>query len=385
MEKLVSNYWPGSGSAASGSTPFGFYDNEAQFQSDAPRVASWCATRLGYPVMDVEMVDTQFYACFEEAITEYSAQVNQFNIRNNLMLLQGSSTGSNHTHTNVQGSAVPYIIKLSDAYGAEAGVGGNVDWKRGSIDIISGSQDYDLDSLYADVSESGKSIEIKKIYHEGPPAVSRFFDPFALTGQGYTNLIDEFGFSGYSPTAQFVLMPVYEDILRMQGIEFNDMVRKSAYSFEIINNKLKIFPVPDDNTTLWFRYIVEDERDEAIVSGSESNVVSDYSNITYDNMPYSNINDVGKQWIKRYTLALSKELLGAIRSKYQNLPIPESEYSLDGSELRTQAEQEKESLIVELRENLEELTRETQLQKRADEAEQHQRMLGKIPLPIWVG
>jgi len=384
----MANIWPGSGSAASGSTPFSFYDDEAQFQNDAPLVAAWCAYRLGYPIVDVEMLDVNFYACFEESITEYAAQVNQFNIRNNLLFMQGTPTGSisgSLTHTNVVGSPVPYVVKLSSAYGVEVGVGGDVDWKQGSIPITVDVQNYDLDALWGDVSESGNTIEVKRIFHKGTPAISRFFDPFALTGQGYTNLIEDFGFAGYSPTAQFVLMPIYEDILRIQGIEFNDMVRKSAYGFEIINNKLRIFPVPKAETTLWFEYILTDDRDSQVIDNSQTGVVSDYSNIPYDNMTYSQINGVGKQWIKKYTLALTKELLGAVRQKYDSIPIPDAEVSLDGGELRSEAAAEKEVLITQLRENLEELSRKTQMEQKADEAEQHQKMLRSIPLQIYIG
>lgn len=389
------NIWPGSGSNPSGSTPFAFYDDDAQFQAEAPKLASWCAIRLGYPITNIEMLDVNFYACFEEAITEYSAQVNQFNIRNNLALVQGSrlsSLSGSLTHTYIQGSPVPLMIKLSEAYGSETGTGGNVDWKRGSVTVEPGVQDYDLDALWADVSESGNAIEIKRIYHQSTPAVSRFFDPFALTGQGYTNLIQDFGFGGYSPTAQFVLMPIYEDLLRIQGIEFNDMVRKSNFSFDIVNNKIRIFPIPQTETTLWFQYLVKQERldqffDSSTLSGSVSEeVISDYSNIPYDNMTFSSINSVGKQWIRKYTLALSKELLGAIRQKYATIPIPDAEVSLDGAELRSEAAAEKEMLVTQLRENLEATSRSSKMEQMSQETEYHQKMLNTIPIvPIYVG
>lgn len=381
--------WPGSGSNPSGSTPYSFYDNDVVFQAQAPQFATWAARRMGYPIVDIELQDYNFYACFEEAISEYSAQVNQFNIRNNLTLLQGASTGSQVTNRNVQGSPVPYIVRLSEGYGTEVGVGGTVDWKRGYITVGSGSQVYDLNALWGDTIESGSAIEIKRIHHYGKPAISRFFDPYALSGQGYTNLVDEFGFGGYSPASQFLLMPVWEDVLRTQAIEFNDIIRKSAYSFELINNKLRIFPIPQEEYDLYFDYIVTADRSNQFVSGSggelESGTISDYSDVPYTNIPYSTVNDVGRQWIRRYALALSKEVLGMIRSKYSTIPIPGDEVTLDGAELRSEASQEKEQLIVELRENLEELSRKNQLEVRQQEVEAHQEMLRKIPLPIYIG
>jgi hypothetical protein len=182
-------------------------------------------------------------------------------------------------------------------------------------------------------------------------------------------------------------MPLYEDVLRMQHIEFNDHIRKSAFTFNIVNNNLTIFPVPSAVSpikTIYFDYFerTDFENNSAIV---KSNVVSDYSDIKYDFIQYSNINDVGKQWIRKYTLALAKELLGAIREKYNEIPIPDATVSLDGAALRSEAQVEKDALITQLRENLEELSRKQQFEIRKNEADYHQEMLKKVPLTIYIG
>jgi hypothetical protein len=255
-------YWTGSVSQEiSGSTPFGIYDGDSVFQSDGPKIANWCARRLGYPIIDVELVDLNFYACFEEAVSEYGAQVNQFNIRNNLGSTMGKPTGSDLTHKQVAGSPLPNTIKLSESYGTYANVGGRTDVKKGYIETNANSQSYDLQSLWADVSESGKRIDITRVFHEGTPAITRFFDPYSVSGQGTLNLVDEFGFGSFSPAAQFMLMPIFEDIQRFQHIEFNDTIRKSAHTFNIVNNKLQVFPLPTGVYKLWFEYIVKDEYD----------------------------------------------------------------------------------------------------------------------------
>ena len=156
--------WPGSGSAVSGNTPFGFYDDDSVFQTDAPKFATWCAKRLGYPITAVELQDTQLYTCFEESITEYSAQVNQFNIKDNLLSLKGQSTSSNLTHKRLSHTMGEQIF-ISETYGSEAGVGGQTEVYRNKITLVSGSQDYDLNSLIADVSGSG-AIEVKRVHYE---------------------------------------------------------------------------------------------------------------------------------------------------------------------------------------------------------------------------
>ena len=157
--------WPGSGSAVSGTTPFGLYDTDSDFQTEAPQFATWCARRLGYPITAVELQDSQFYACLEESVSEYSAQVNQFNIRDNLLHLRGQSTSSNFTHKRVK-PTLSETIFISEEYGQEALVGGSVDVKRTAVSVNSGSQTYDLNALIADASQSGESIEGKRVHYE---------------------------------------------------------------------------------------------------------------------------------------------------------------------------------------------------------------------------
>jgi hypothetical protein len=381
--------YPGSSSFFPGQTPFGIYDDDYVFQDDAPKMALWCARRLGFPIQNVELQDENFYACFEEAVSEYSAQVNQFNIRNDLYSLKGRDTGTNYSGKLVEGSILPHLVQISDAYGTLVGVGGNTEIKKTKITLTPGQQVYDLDTLISAVSESGNRIDVSRVYFEATPAINRFFDPYSVSGQGTLNLIDEFGFGSYSPAAQFVLMPIFEDLLRIQAIEFNDQIRKSAHSFNIIDNKLTIFPRPTSTTitthpNLYIEYFVR--RDFVTNSTSvKSNVVSDFSNAGYDFIQYTTINDVGKQWIRKYTLALVKELLGAIREKYSTIPIPGSEISLDGAALRSEAQTEKEALMTQLRETLEELSRKVQFENKSNEAKQQQEMLQKIPLAIYIG
>ena len=378
--------YPGSSSFFPGQTPFEIYDNDYIFQSDAPKIALWCARRLGYPIQNVELVDENFYACFEEATSEYGAQVNQFNIRNNLETLKGKAAGTNYSQKLVNGTNLGQIVSISDAYGTLVGAGGNTEYKKVKIMLTGSKQTYDLHQLIAVPNESGNPIDIAKVYFETTPAISRFFDPYSVSGQGTLNLIDEFGFGSFSPAAQFVLMPIFEDLLRIQQIEFNDQIRKSAHTFNIVDNKLTIFPRPAASTIkeLWIDYYVRKDFIENSV-GVQSDVVADYSNVGYDFIQYSDINDVGKQWIRKYTLSLVKELLGAVREKYSSIPIPGSEVSLDGAALRAEAQTEKEALMTQLRENLEELSRKVQFENRNNEANQHQEMLRKVPLAIYIG
>ena len=379
--------WPGSGSAVSGSTPFGLYDTDTTFQTDAPKFAKWCAKRLGYPITAVELQDTQFYTCLEESVSEYSAQVNQFNIKDNLLSLKGQSTSSNLTQKRLSHTMGEQIF-ISETYGSEAQVGGQIETHKTKITLVSGSQEYDLNTLIADKSGSG-AIEVKRVFYEASPAITRYFDPYAATGQQTNNILDAFGFGGSSPAITFMLQPVYADLLRTQAIEFNDQVRKSTYSFEIVNNKLKIFPTWTSTTTgsMWIEWNNVSDRDNALrtrYSGS-ADTISDISNAPYNNMVYKQINDVGKQWIRKYGLALSKELLGMVRSKYGTIPIPNSEVSLDGDTLRAEATAEKEQLIEQLREMLDQTSNRALMEADREVADNLQEKLKKVPYPIYIG
>ncbi len=374
--------WPGSSSFYGGDTPFGYYDNDQSFVSDIDKVTVWCARRMGYPVVDIELQEKQFFACFEEAVTEYSTQVNQFNIRENLLSLRGSTTGSNLTHREITPSFDRYV-RIAQAYGQEVGAGGRIDWISSSFSTTKDVQDYDLQSLIGASSKETDRIEIKQVYHQAKPAITRYFDPFIGTGAGSAQLLDSFGWGDFSPAVNFLMMPMFHDTLRMQAIELNDQIRKSAYSFEVINNKIKLFPIPDSSFNVHLRYIKTSDRQDSAL-GSRG-VITDFSNITYNNMEYLKINDVGKQWIKKYTLALAKELLGAIRSKYSSVPIPGAEINLDGDALRSEAASEKDRLIQELQANLEATSRRMMMAVDSEEAEAMQNKMGKLPLPIYIG
>ena len=382
MAEQVPNIWPGSSSFFPGDTPFGMYDTDTDFQSDIEKVADWCGKRLGYPLVDIELQQESFFACFEESINEYSAQVNYQNIKDNLFTLQGESTGSNLSHRNITPTQ-NNIVRLSDTYGTEAGVGGKVSWKRQKIAVTTNIQTYDLNALVSDVTESGKSITVKRLHYEAKPAITRYFDPYVGTGNTSQNMLDGFGWGNMSPAISYVLMPIYADLLRTQAIEFNDLVRKSAYTFELVNNQLRIFPIPDGNYNLWLDYVVDE--DKSPISGSSGvGVVSDFSNIPYNTMTYSQINQAGKQWIRKYTFALSKELLGIIRSKYGEIPIPGGGVSMDGDTLRSEAATEKDSLIERLRTDLEATSRRNMLERESEIAEFQQGTLGRNPYPIYV-
>lgn len=374
--------WNGTATFSEGDTPFGFYDSDSSFQTDAVKVAKFCGTRLGYPLMDVELQQAQMFACFEEAVTTYGNEVFQYKIRENYLNLEGSTTGSS-MNNQLTDPTLNRIIQISKHYGTEAGVGGNVTKYTGSIAINANQQNYDLNQWTSEQGITG-SIEIRKVFYEAPPAIQRYFDPYAGTGTGVQSLLTAFDFGSFSPGVNFLLMPTSFDILKTQAIEFNDQVRKSAFSFEIVNNNLKIFPIPGASGSLYFEYYKEADKGQINYDNS-TNKITNVAEVPYSNPTYSHINSVGRQWIFNYTLALAKEVLGYVRGKYQVVPVPGSEATLNQADLLADARAEKTALLTQLREMLNATGRGAQLEAQAKEAEDVQNTLKSIPMTIYVG
>ena len=377
--------WNGSSTFATGQTPFGFYDTDSSFQTDADKVASFCAQRLGYPLMDVELQSGSFYACFEEAVTTYGNEVFQYKIRENYLNIQGAPTGSSLNNKVVQPN-LTQIVEISKNYGTEAEVGGNVTKHTGSLAISASRQNYDLDAWAAASAslDTGDSIEVRKIFYEAPPAILRYFDPYAGTGTGVQSLMDAFDFGGFSPGINFLLMPTSYDALKLQAIEFNDQIRRSGYSFELVNNQLKIFPIPKNSGKLYFEYYKLSDKKDVTPNDSVGNV-STVAEVPYSNPEYTQINSIGRQWIFQYTLALAKEILGYIRGKYQVVPVPGSEATLNQADLLADARTEKENLLTQLRDTLEQTSRSAQLERQATESDNLRKTLSDVPYTIYIG
>lgn len=382
--------WPGSSSFHPGETPFGFYDNNPEFQIDADKFSTFAARRLGYPIVDIELQNLNFYAAFEEAVTIYANELYGFKIRDNYLTLEGADAASIDIENTVVVPNLGRIIQISKQYGVEAGTGGNVDWHQGSIALTKSVQDYDLEQWAKDNIPHYKDndIEIMRVFYQAPPALLRYFDPYIGSGMGTLNLMDTFGFQDYSPAGvDFLLMPINYDLAVIQTIEFNDMIRRANYSFEIQNNNLRLFPIPDgvEPEKLYFQYILNSERSSASFVVGEDSTITNIYDVPYENPDYDKINSVGRSWIFEYGLALCKEMLGYVRGKYQVVPIPGDNVTLNANDLISAATGEKERLIDRLRAYLGELSREKLLERRAAESKFVQDELNNVPFPVYIG
>jgi hypothetical protein len=400
--------WPGSSSFAQVSssyangvwpppTPFGFYDNDSQFQTDANKVANFCALRLGYPIENVELQDINFWAGFEEATTIYGNELYAFQTRDNYLSLEGASTSLN-VNNSVFTPTMATIVRLSQQYGEEAGAGGNVNWLKGRLPLTPGQQRYDLAKWAEDEGIVG-GIEIKNVYYQSPPAINQLYSPALLAGQGGLGGVPAAGLYGFGyGTATYLMMPTSFTMQNMQAIEMMNQVTLSNYSFNIINNIISVFPVPgtgafgedgfegglDYGIFLVFDFIkIQDRLDSVVANGT--NKIVNTSNVPYQNPIYSKINSIGRAWIFEYTLAKAKEVLGLVRNKYSTIPIPGSEVTLNGDNLVSSAATEKDALITRLREYFDQTSRQALLERRQAESVARVAEINQVPMTIFIG
>jgi len=382
---------PASANEVTGSTPHGIYDSDSEFQTDSLTVCKYVASKLGHPVMQLEFNSGSIYACYEEAVSEYSQQIHHYNTKNWMWEHYGSTARESGSTMSSTGSHEPEAAHmgttflLSEQYGEAVNVGGGVNLYTGSITLVEDKQVYDL-STDAFLESSASRLEIQKVFNHGPAAISKFYDPFAGS---YDNieLLDSFGMGNVSPAVSYVLRPMSYDLARANAIETNDLVRKSAYSFELVNNKIRLFPKVESDDVgdkIYFHYYDKSDKQSTTRTYTDSKV-SDPSNIPYKFLTYSEINSVGRNWIRKFTVALSKELLGIIRSKYASMPLPTGEVSLDGEALKAEGREEKANLLEELSTFLESVSLREQATAEQEVANAQQEVLNKAPLKIYIG
>jgi len=376
-----------------GSTPYGTYDNDTSFQNESIGICKFVSRRLGHPVMQLEMNSGSIYAMFEEAVNEYSQQMNHYNMKNWMWNSYGTedrvsgsmSTGSFEPQTPSMGTT----FMLSEQYGQAALVGGNSTLYSGSITLSTSQSVYDLNTealFESDINLLSDRVEVQRVFNHGPASISKFYDPY-VGSFDQQQMIDNFGMGNVSPAVSFVLRPIHHDLSRAAAIETSDRIRKAAHSFELINNKLRIFPIPkaaDNGQKVFFHYYKRSDL-RATTNDTLTDKVSDPSNIPYKFITYEEINAAGRQWIKKYTLALSKELLGIVRSKYASMPLPNGEVSLDGEALKGEGREEKSELLEELKTFLESVSLKEQAVTEQEVADANQGVLNKAPLGIYIG
>ncbi len=370
-------------------TPFGTYDTDPNFVTDADGFIRLIYRRLGGDIMQVEITNRDAYSCLEQAMLEYSAIANTYQAKSVLLNLIGSPTGS---LTGAQNQVPRFDLDFAKAkaggYGSEAGVGGTRPLYSASVTLTPGMQAYDLNfalsSSGAVTGPAGGRAEIREIFHFDPTAAYRFFD--TTSAVNYMN--NQFQFESFTPETVFYLLPVWEDVLRAQQMELSQKVRRSNYSFSLVNNVLKLFPTPTESTrgmSLYFTYYVVGTTGSLNPNDPFTNGVANLTNIPFGNLSYSQINSIGKQWVKKMALAFAKETVGRVRSKFATIPIPNGDVTLDGPQLVQEGLAEQDNLRQELKEWLDSLTYQKLIQQQTDEAEALNRILLRIPSAIFVG
>jgi len=390
-----------------GNTPFGRYDPDPEFRKHAKKFSLWAARRLGWPEMSIEIDERDFYSALEEAIDEFSRIVNNQNIEDNLEAVIGSDADKDLTGRWVSSSGTGQSLELAKDYGSPlaAGAGGNIDWHKGFIKTEAGRQVYDKTEIrtrtetsedefdYVSVDED---IVIYRIFHEEIPSSVYGFHGFGGgfgSGLGRGAAISGMGLGGLSGGRQYTLSPLYDTALSMQDIELKKDFYQSERSFQILGDKVKIFPAPRSQFRIWVEFVYEndalgvevkgDSTARANVGDSINNVISDYSDAPYDFIPYRYINAPGKRWIYKYGLEVARHKLGTVRSKFSETPSPQDSFQLDGQDLKQEAQDKMQTLVDNLKEQLDKLSKEERIRRKAEMAENLNKYLSYVPTLIY--
>lgn len=371
-------------------TPFGFFDSDSDFQTEADAMVTFVKRKLGDDVLSVELTRKQVWACFEESLCEYSSLINQYQIKSQLANLLGFETGSlEGFEQRFPRENLEFMLRRAEPYAMEAGLGGSYNSVSGSIKLVKNQQDYDIYETLKDqngqlifsssLNTSNTKMKIMEVFHFSPQAAYRFFD--STSALNYLN--NEFSFESFTPETVFYVLPVFEDVLRGGQLDMSNRVRRSNYTYKIVGKNIRVFPQPTeaDPKELWIRVQFSPDPMNPGINDPGIYGVSNMSNVPFGNLKFSRINSVGRQWVRQYSLALAKELLGLIRSKFSSVPIPGGDLQLNGSDLISQGREEKENLRTKLAEMLEELTYSKMLEDEAVASDSLTNILKKIPIP----
>jgi hypothetical protein len=407
----------GSASDVATAVPFGVYSSSEKFLTGAALQVNFVYKRLGGDVVDIELTNANVYAAYEEAVLEYSYIINMHQGKNILSDALGKLTGtfdhkgdaiSGPSEANLQYPKVmlSYANKIGDGVSTMAGVGGTTRIYSASFTTVKNQQDYDLQTIISSSSASGVNdvggavdyagkvgdsrIIIDKVYYRSPVAMWRFYGYYG-GGMGVVGNYSTYG--QYSDDSTFEIIPTWQN--KLQAIMYEDSLytRTSHYSFEIINNRLRLYPTPrgEDGFSsymnrIWFRFRITDNswgEGEDVNTGVRG--VNNINTLPFDNIPYININSMGKQWIRNYALALCKEMLGQIRGKFQTVPIPGESVTLNYSSLLSEAQKEKDDLRQKLADMLKEIEYTELAKKDQEKVTAAEETLRRSPLPIFVG
>ncbi len=365
-------------------TPFGIYDNESDFQSDADNMVTYVKRKLGDDILSVELTKKQIFANFEEATLEYSAIINQYQAKSQLVNFLGFATGSimSGSEEKYIRENLEFLSRFAEPYAMEAGIGGSYNSLTGSIQLEIGRQDY---NLYTELSgangglfdETKGKLKIDEVFHYNPQAAYRFFD----TTSAINYLNNEFSFESFTPETVFYILPVYEDLLRGGQLDLSNRVRRSNFSYKIMGTNFRIYPLPTTTAKVFLRIRQYPDPTQPSYRDDTVHGVSNMNNLPFGNVQYNRVNSIGRQWIRSYTLALSMEQLGYIRGKFGSIPVPNSDVTLNSSDLISNGRSDRDTLKDKLRELLDSMTYDKLMEIQSSRAEMIQKQLKYVPVP----
>ena len=407
------NVLPVTGTVAdvTASLPFGIYAASTPFLSGASDQVAFTYKKLGGDVLDIELAPGNVYAAYEEAVLEYSYILNIHQSKNALSDLLGAPTGTfdqDGAITNELSGASASLAyprfdygfprRVWDRTATEAALGGTLPIYSGSFKMVPNQQDYNLQTILSASSAltgtlpyagqvQDKRVVIRKVFYRTPRSMWRFYGYYG----GFSVVGNLRTYGQYADDSTFEIVPTWQNKLQAMAYEDALYTRISHYSYEIKNNNLRIFPQPDMTSPkkFWVQFSIENQYSPWEEGSGEPKSgikgINNMNTLPFTNLPFENINAIGKQWIRRFALALTKEMLGQVRGKFATVPIPGESVTLNASELLSQAKAEQDALRDELKTTLDELTYVEMATKDATLQDSTAKVLQNIPQGIFVG
>jgi len=392
--------------------PFGIYDSSNSFLSGAADQVAFAYKKLGGDVLDIELAEGNVYAAYEEAVLEYSYIVNLHQSKNALSDYLGATTGSfDQDGQFISGSALSgsnielrypkfdygYVRRITEGLATEAGFGGTTPIYSASVPRVVGQQDYDLQTILSESSATdtsvpyygkvqNKRVVIRKVFFRTPRAMWRFYGYYG----GFSVVGNLRTYGQYADDSTFEIVPTWQNKLQAMAYEDALYTRVSHYSYEIKDNMLRLFPRPDGTSpkNYWVQFTIEGEYEPWEDTGrgdTGAQGINNMNTLPFQNIPYESINSIGKQWIRRFALALTKEMLGQVRGKFATVPIPGESVTLNAADLLGQAKAEQDALRDELKVLLEEMTYDKLAAADSSMQDSAAKVLQAVPAGIFVG
>jgi hypothetical protein len=350
----------------------------------------------------IEITEKAWCTFIKISIEGYVKELQKWLVNNQWSSLNGKNLSKNDICFALTQRSFDYELQFSYAYSKQIGhqSRGNWELKKDFINLVNGQQVYEI--------PAGR--EINEVLWLTPSDINHA----TFAALGYGNAGSGTGANGglswggagggfNMSNGAYYIAPAYDIMLRAADYGLKNRILQSDLTYKITagangTRLLHLLSVPNkshigvrDNLykcKVWYHYydtedMTAEEKNKCLEECKD--IIKYPSDVPMTKTDFCDLNEWSKTWVRELLTAYAKEALGRARGKFKGqLPFPDAEATMDYESLLAEGKEEKAELIKELREYLEELRSDKQLKRRAEEAEDINRLLSKNPNGFWV-